>query len=164
MRVHSDICHRCVEYVSRDLDGDLAEFEQALLRAHVASCERCRFLQERMTEQTTALRSSALEPIPRPIVLPSGRRARPFHVTAAAAAAAIAGLVSFGLLEHVGERGVATRALPSVSADRQEQILMERHLRVLKGTGAQPAVASSPHVRRVLLPFEDGSAGATLAE
>jgi anti-sigma factor RsiW len=164
MRLHSDICHRCVEYVSRDLDGDLAEFEQALLRAHVASCEECRLMQERMTEQTRALRSTALEPIPRPIALPTARRIRPFQVTAAAVAAAVAGLVSFGLLERVGERGVATRALPSISADVQEQILMERHLRVLKTTGTQPAKAASPRVRRVFLPFENGSAGATLAE
>src|SRR5436190_18995843 len=134
MSVSNELCRRSVEYISRDLDGDLGEFGQAMLRAHVASCRPCRRVQERMTEQTATLRSAALEPIPRPIALPSMRRFPAFRFTASAAAAAVAvaGLVAFGVVGRGGDQGVSGRALSSVSVDLEGQVLMERHLRALK--------------------------------
>src|SRR5436190_22576930 len=99
MSVSNELCRRSVEYISRDLDGDLGEFERAMLHAHVAWCEPCRVVRERMTEQTAALRSAVLEPLARPIALPSTRRFPAFRFTApaAAAAVAVAGLLPFGV-------------------------------------------------------------------
>ena len=154
MSVSNELCRRSVEYISRDLDGDLAEFERAMLRAHVAWCEPCRGVQERMTEQTAALRSAVLEPIPRPIALPSTRRFPAFRFTApaAAAAVAVAGLVTFGVVGRGSEQAVSGRALSSVSVDLKDKILLERHLRALKGTEPTRPHAPSP-MRPMFIPF-----------
>jgi predicted anti-sigma-YlaC factor YlaD len=113
MRIQHDLCRRSVEYISRELDGDLAEFEGALLRAHLSSCEECRSVAERMTAHTVALRSAVLEPIPHPIALPSRRRHR---VSAAAGAAAAVAAAVVGVTTFVGfrvnDQASARQALP----------------------------------------------------
>ena len=116
MRLPNDLCRRSVEYISRELDGDLAEFEHALLRAHLNSCLECSAIRERIGAQTAELRMAPLEPLGRQIALPAARRHGLFGgvaaATAAVAAAALAA-VSVGVFGHVGDSAVAQRVLPA---------------------------------------------------
>jgi hypothetical protein len=92
------LCHRAREWSSLGLDGELSEFERALLDAHLEQCADCRAF-ERVTSVVTAhVRTTPLEPPSRPVRLPA-RRPRvltPLRLGAAAAAAAsVIGLTSF---------------------------------------------------------------------
>ena len=76
------------EAVSAQLDGELSELEAIRLRTHLDSCESCREFEASASFSTTALRMAPLEPLTRPIALPSRRRIS-FRVPAAAAAAVV---------------------------------------------------------------------------
>jgi anti-sigma factor RsiW len=76
------------EAVSAQLDGELSELEAIRLRTHLDSCETCREFEASANFSTTALRAAPLEPLTRPIALPSRRRIS-FRVPAAAAAAVV---------------------------------------------------------------------------
>lgn len=78
------------EAVSAQLDGELSELEAIRLRTHLDACESCREFEASASFSTTALRGASLEPMTRPIALPSRRRVSvPFRVPAAAAAAVV---------------------------------------------------------------------------
>jgi predicted anti-sigma-YlaC factor YlaD len=111
IRLPNDLCARSVEYVSRELDGDLAEFEVALLRAHLGSCPSCAELRERMHAQTGALRMTPLEPMPTPVALPLRRRSSMGGAVAAVAAIAAAAVafVTVGGIDH-GDRSAAAKS------------------------------------------------------
>jgi len=76
------------EAVSAQLDGELSELEAIRLRTHLAACESCREFEASAVFSTTALRTAPLEPLTRPIALPSRRRIS-FRIPAAAAAAVL---------------------------------------------------------------------------
>jgi anti-sigma factor RsiW len=80
-------CERARECASLRLDGELSEFEQALLSAHLARCEPCRSYAAELDAITTRLRSAPLEPLEQPVTLPPRRRIsrRPVEIAAAAA-------------------------------------------------------------------------------
>jgi anti-sigma factor RsiW len=80
-------CERARECVSLRLDGELSEFEQALLSAHLARCELCRSFAAELEGVTARLRSAPLEPLEQPVALPARRRvsSRPVEIAAAAA-------------------------------------------------------------------------------
>jgi anti-sigma factor RsiW len=80
-------CERARECASLRLDGELSEFEQALLSAHLARCEPCRSYAAELDAITTRLRSAPLEPLEQPVTLPRRRRIsrRPVEIAAAAA-------------------------------------------------------------------------------
>ncbi len=78
------------EAVSAQLDGELSELEAMRLRTHLDGCESCREFEASASFSTTALRTAPLEPMTRPVALPSRRRISvPFRVPAAAAAAVV---------------------------------------------------------------------------
>ena len=54
-------CERAREGASLRLDGELSEFEQALLGAHLARCEPCRSFAAELDAVTTRLRHAPLE-------------------------------------------------------------------------------------------------------
>src|SRR5213083_2722571 len=88
MRARFTECERMREAVSARLDGELSELEAIRLRTHLAGCESCREFEASAGFSTTALRAAPLEPLTRPIALPSRRRISvPFRMPAAAAAA-----------------------------------------------------------------------------
>jgi anti-sigma factor RsiW len=80
-------CERARECASLRLDGELSEFEQALLQAHLGRCEACRSFAAELEGITREIRNAPLETLEQPVALPSRRRIswRPVEVAAAAA-------------------------------------------------------------------------------
>jgi anti-sigma factor RsiW len=81
-------CERARECASLRLDGELSEFEQALLGAHLARCEPCRSFAAELDQVTTRLRNAPLETLDQPVALPARRRVssrRPVEIATAAA-------------------------------------------------------------------------------
>jgi ferric-dicitrate binding protein FerR (iron transport regulator) len=85
-------CERARNWVSLDLDDELSELENAMLRAHTARCAPCAAFQADAAAMTSCLRLAPLEPMPAPVVLPTRRRSvsRIAQVGAAAAVAVVA--------------------------------------------------------------------------
>jgi ferric-dicitrate binding protein FerR (iron transport regulator) len=85
-------CERARNWVSLDLDDELSELENAMLRAHTARCAPCAAFQADAAAMTSCLRLAPLEPMPAPVVLPMRRRSvsRIAQVGAAAAVAVVA--------------------------------------------------------------------------
>src|SRR5918911_902245 len=81
-------CERARECASLRLDGELSEFEQALLVAHLARCEPCRSFANELESITNHVRSTPLARLEQPVAVPSRRRLvtrRPVEVAAVAA-------------------------------------------------------------------------------
>ena len=100
------------EAVSAQLDGELSELEEIRLRTHLHSCESCREFEASANFSTTALRMASLEPLGRPIALPSRRRIS-FRVPAAAAAAVV--MVAAGGVFESLHGGAAIRGSQTAS-------------------------------------------------
>ena len=105
LRAQNRVCDRAREYSSRSLDGELSDFERALLETHLERCDACRGYAVELAEIVTRLRLEPLEALPHPVSLPSRRRVRARALQGAAAAAAVAataGLVG-SLQSHPNE-------------------------------------------------------------
>jgi predicted anti-sigma-YlaC factor YlaD len=100
-------CERIRGSISAAIDGELSEFESILLQAHLAGCNSCREFDAATRASTTMLRVAPLEPLARPVGIPSRRRRPAFRVPAAAAAAAVL-MVAFGVFESM-QGGTAIR-------------------------------------------------------
>lgn len=90
-------CERARECASLRLDGELSEFEQALLTAHLERCGPCRSFAHELESLTDHVRSTPLARLERPVSLPSRRRLawrRPVEIASAAAVV----LMSIGLV------------------------------------------------------------------
>ncbi|MDQ3778442.1 MAG: zf-HC2 domain-containing protein [Actinomycetota bacterium] len=88
MRSLTKQCERARESASLRLDGELSEFEQALLTAHLSRCEACRVFAHELDAVTARIREAPLEPLEQPVALPTRRRLvtrRPVEIAAAAA-------------------------------------------------------------------------------
>jgi anti-sigma factor RsiW len=94
------LCERTREWISLELDGELSDFERALMNAHLVCCVECTEFQTDIRTITSRLRSERLEPVPAPVA-PSLRRRRPVRVTQVAAAAAVV-LAAAGLGSILG--------------------------------------------------------------
>ena len=98
MTVLSKRCVRAREHISLRLDGELSEFERALLGAHLARCEACRRFEGDVRAVTERLRAEPLEPLSRPVVVPTRRRIALARVVPGAAAAAAVLAVGLGAM------------------------------------------------------------------
>lgn len=116
LRAQSRVCDRAREYSSRSLDGELSDFERALLETHLERCAACRDYSLELAEIVTRLRVAPLESLPHPISLPSRRRvrARAFQAAAAVAAAAVA--ATAGLVGSLQSHSPQSRPNPSLEA------------------------------------------------
>ena len=116
LRAQSRVCDRAREYASRSLDGELSDFERALLDTHLERCEGCRGYSAELTEIVTRLRLAPTEALPHPISLPSRRRhrARAFQAAAAAAAAVVA--ATAGLVGSLQSHPTQARPNPTLDA------------------------------------------------
>jgi ferric-dicitrate binding protein FerR (iron transport regulator) len=116
LRAQSRVCDRAREYSSRSLDGELSDFERALLDTHLERCEECRAYSAELTEIVTRMRMAPLETLPQPVSLPSRRRvrARAFQAAAAVAAAAVA--ATAGLVGSLQSHSPQSRPNPTLEA------------------------------------------------
>ena len=96
MTVLSKRCVRAREHISLRLDGELSEFERALLGAHLARCEGCRRFESDVRAVTERLRGEPLESLGRPIVIAPRRRVAAARLLPGAAAAAAVLAVGIG--------------------------------------------------------------------
>ena len=103
------LCERARTWAALAPDGELSELERKLLDAHVQRCAACAYFAVEVAAVASELRAAALQPLPRPLVVPIWRR-RPVYarVRAVGAAAAVA----------VMALGVASRA-PLSAGDRE---------------------------------------------
>jgi anti-sigma factor RsiW len=96
-------CERAREYASLALDGELSQFEHALLRAHLEQCAGCRSYNGSLVATTERLRNAPLERLERPITLPSRQRISFGSVQAGLAAALVVTAIGLGgLLSTLG--------------------------------------------------------------
>ena len=85
------LCERARGWASRALDGELSEFERALMTTHLEGCAECARFADELQGFTAELREAGFEPLPRPVELPIRRGfARTLQLGAAAAVLAVA--------------------------------------------------------------------------
>lgn len=103
------LCERARSWAALAPDDELSELEQKLLDAHLARCGACSRFSMQVAAVATELRAAALQPLPRPVSIPTWHR-RPAYarMRAIGAAAAVA----------VMALGVASRA-PLSTGDQQ---------------------------------------------
>jgi len=116
LRAQSRVCDRAREYSSRSLDGELSDFERALLETHLERCAACRAYSVELTEIVTRMRVAPLEALPEPISLPSRRRARARVFQGAAALAAAAVAATAGFVGSMQSHPTPVRPNPSLEA------------------------------------------------
>jgi predicted anti-sigma-YlaC factor YlaD len=99
MRSSTRRCDRAREYASLRLDGELSDFERALLDSHLERCPSCRAFADDLAGVTQQLRTAPLvSPPDLSITLPSRRFAALRGVQVSAAAAAVVSVVGIGAL------------------------------------------------------------------
>jgi hypothetical protein len=103
------LCERARSWAALAPDGELSELERKLLDSHLTRCAACTRFTAEVAAFAADLRASALQPLPRPVSIPTWHR-RPvyarFRGVAAAAAVAIMAL------------GIASRG-PIPTSDRE---------------------------------------------
>jgi predicted anti-sigma-YlaC factor YlaD len=101
MGYFSPVCQRVRSQISLDLDGELSQFERAMVAHHVERCAECAAFRDDLLVFTSELRSAPLEAPEHPIAIPRLARARlelrAAALSVGAAAASIALLVGLGL-------------------------------------------------------------------
>ena len=113
-RRHDVTCDRVRERVCAEVDGELSIFERRLVDAHTRVCAECLEFRRSVGTITETIRSTPLERLASPVVVPVRRRlalgARSLQLASATAAVAVmAGVSAWNL---VGERKDAFRATP----------------------------------------------------
>lgn len=68
------LCERTRGWASLGLDGELSDFEGALMRAHLERCGACAEFVLDVRAATDALRTTELRPVPHPVSLPARPR------------------------------------------------------------------------------------------
>ena len=92
------LCERARGWASLGLDGELSEFERALLATHLERCAECARFAEELRGFTDELRAAAHASLPRPLELPVRRRSLARTVQVGAAAAVLTVAVGLGAL------------------------------------------------------------------
>jgi predicted anti-sigma-YlaC factor YlaD len=117
------------EHISLHLDGELSEFEQIALDAHLRQCASCRDYEASLADVTSRLRTAPLEQPAFPVVLPHRSR---FHVPVragqAAAAAVVVAVIGFAAagVTPGSERSVLLSAPSAPSRDPAPNLSPER--------------------------------------
>ena len=140
MRTTARRCDRAREYASLRLDGELSDFESALLDSHIERCPSCRAFAEDLVGVTERLRTAPLE---RPLIvltLPQRRFAALRRMQASAAAAAVVSVVGIGALFGMLHSNAST---PGHVAKLGSMAQEKREFRDLRR-----AVLTAPHPER----------------
>jgi anti-sigma factor RsiW len=127
----NNACRLAREQISLHLDGELSEFEQVALDAHLTSCADCRAYGASVAEVSAHLRLAPAEQPEFPIVLPHRPRIRvplrSAQVAAAAVVVAVFGLSAAGVTPG-NDRALSERA--TNAADRAPNLAALRGARV----------------------------------
>src|SRR5579872_3809302 len=84
-----ELCLRAREWASLRLDGELSEFEEALLNSHLADCISCTDFVGRVESVTEQVRATPFEAFERSVIFGRHRRISWRATRAAAAGAAV---------------------------------------------------------------------------
>jgi predicted anti-sigma-YlaC factor YlaD len=125
MRTTGRRCDRAREYASLRLDGELSDFESALLDSHLDRCPSCRAFAEDLAGLTSRLRTASLEQPSIVVTLPRRRAVALRGFQAGAAAAAVVSVLGIGSLFGMLQSSATTPAdgaakLGSTAHERQE--------------------------------------------
>ena len=150
-RIPADECARASEWVSLRLDGQLSEFEELLLEAHLDRCPDCKAFAANVAGLTNVLRATSLEQPSVTFEAPRRTRARAVGLRAVSAAAAVAVV---GLSGIVSLQLSASRPRPGASAAAERKLigLKERQMDELNGLAqrvnrhVRPSLASAEQV------------------
>lgn len=128
-------CERAREWASLRLDGELSQLESAMLESHLARCAACQGVVSQTEAITTALRTSPLESLRRPIAVPRAATAmRAARVTAAAAvmlvAAGLGSVFATSMPSSPSEHAAAPRAAVAASDDRLLRDMRRNQLQI----------------------------------
>lgn len=104
------LCDRARNWASLAPDGELSELERKLLGSHLDRCDACANFAVHVAAVAAELRAASLEPLERPISVPSWRRRPAYARLSAVGAAAAVALMALG---------VAAR--PPLSTDERER-------------------------------------------
>src|SRR5256884_138832 len=116
VRGRSQKCEQMRSSISAEIDGELSEFESILLRGHLDRCGDCRMFKVDAERLATALRVAPLEPLSRPVAVPSRRRSvLSLRVPAAAAVAVV--MIVFGGVFASLHSGVVIHSSPPSGAE-----------------------------------------------
>jgi predicted anti-sigma-YlaC factor YlaD len=145
------LCDRTREWVALRLDGELSEFETAIMRPHLERCASCRAFADDVAAIAKEIRSTPYEPVPRPVAISAPRRfGIPLrHVQVAAAAALVlvaAGLGSiYGTLHAGAEQDQVAPLVHTPMGVADDDVLL-RKLRVadLRPSEPLPLGATKP--------------------
>src|SRR5512143_1119712 len=125
----SATCDRAREWISLRSDGELSEFECALLDAHLGRCASCSTFALDIGSITELLRAEPLERLSRPVGIAVPRR-RTLHFPARAAASAAAVVVTlagaFAMLGSSGPKHPSLATQGTGNEDIRLQKLMQR--------------------------------------
>ncbi len=134
-------CDRAREYASLRLDGELSDFERALLDSHLERCPSCRVFADDLVGVTDRLRTAPLVQPELSLSLPRRRFAAYGRFQAGAAAAAVVSVVGIGALFGMLHSSAST---PSRTSARFGSMASEnRDFRDLRR-----AVLTAPHPER----------------
>jgi len=147
----NNACRLAREHISLHLDGELSEFEQVALDAHLTACAPCRAYGASVAEVSAQLRLAPAEQPEFPVVLPHRARIRAPLRTAQVAAAAVVvsvfGLTAAGV--PGSERALSNRAA-NTHANEAPNLAALRGARVTVDVVVQrPAVPPRPVRGRV---------------
>jgi predicted anti-sigma-YlaC factor YlaD len=102
--------------ISAELDGELSELEASSVHSHVGRCEPCRAFQAEAARFATALRGAPLEPLRRPVTVPSRRWSVVSLRVPAAAAVAVSMIAAGGVFETLHSGAVIHGSRSSATA------------------------------------------------
>jgi predicted anti-sigma-YlaC factor YlaD len=128
------LCERARSWAALAPDGELSELERKLLGSHLDRCPACAGFALDVAALAEELRGAALEPLPRPVALPSRRRrpayARLQTVGAAAAVALMAlGVASRAPLSNGDQQSIRVPRVVDFSGGDESEIQQLRTLR-----------------------------------
>lgn len=139
------VCERARTYASLRLDGELSDFEGALLDSHAAVCASCAAFVSDVDALTGELRRAELERLPNQLQLPVRVRAGLRRLQVGAAAAALISVVGVGSLIGSVSRPEGPR-FATLNAAPATPTLRELRAQDLRAQDLHPA--PEPPVRR----------------
>src|SRR3954468_11239865 len=144
------LCERTREWVALRLDGELSEFESAIMGPHLERCDACRAYADDVAAITAELRAAPLAPLARPVDIESPRRMRlPLrHFQIAAAAALVVAATGLGSLYGALHTSRPHTTAPLVRAPMgiadDETLLRKLRVAELRPQGPLPLGATKP--------------------